>query len=352
MARTVRILVIVTWLRTGMCVAQSAAKQPQPLPRQVTLGSVLSWLPADTEVVIGASGPFPFPDLAAIPDPSSGELSRAELALRTQSNLPLSLFQLRNGGLRESLKDKQVALAVEGSRHFRPPPVGGAMRYEGCAIVVMQGRTPVDVDAFMNSTVSLAKRFEKIAGQSVAVFEELTGNGVWTTFVAFPRKDIVAIATDLSYLRTVLTRLNGTPGPRALPDSLPEWKYVNTRAPVWGIRHYDKSQARLDPTSPFQDPAAASFPDPRAVGVTFYFEPFERRQALITYLSATEDYRSLLLDYLSMADADAASQGEFRIRFRQAGPGALQGLVSLTPAEALYRLLFGLAGMLGHAASI
>jgi hypothetical protein len=88
------------------------------------------------------------------------------------------------------------------------------------------------------------------------------------------------------------------------------------------------------------------------VGVTFYFEPFERRQALITYLPATEDYRSLLLDYLSMADADAASQGEFRIGFLQAGPGALQGLVSLTPAEALYRLLFGLAGMLGHAASI
>lgn len=351
MGRTVSILVVAAWLRTGMCVAQSA-KQPQPLPRRVALSSVLSWLPVDTEVVIGASGSFPFPDLARIPDPPSGELSPVELALRTQSNLPLSLFQLSNGGLKESLKDKKVALAIEGSRHFRSTPVGGAMRYEGCAIAVVESGTPVDGDAFMKGAAFSAKRFEKIVGQSVAAFEELTENGVRTTFVVFPRKDVVAIATDLAYLRTVLTRLNGTSGPRALPDSLPEWKYVNTRTPVWGIRHYDKSQAQLDPTSPFQDLAAATFPDPKAVGVTFYFEPFERKQALITYLSATEDYRSLLLSYLSMADADAPSLGEFRIHFRQAGPGALQGLVSLTPAEALYRLLFGLAAMLGHAASI
>jgi hypothetical protein len=344
--RTVPALVIAVWFCKGMCVAQSTAKQPRPVPRQVTLGRVLSWLPADTEVVIGASGPFPFPDLAAIPAPSSGELSPAELALRTQFNFPLSLFQLNNGGLRESLKDKRVALAIEGSRHFRPPPVGGAMRYEGCAIVLMESGAQVDGDAFMKSAASSARRFEKIAGLSVAAFEELKENGVWTTFVAFPRKDVVAVASDLAYLRTVLTRLNGTPGPRALPDSLPEWKYLNTRAPVWGIRHYDKSQARLDPTSPFRDT------DPRAVGVTFYFEPFERKQVLITYLSATEDYRSVLLDHLSMADADAAPRGEFQIHFRQPGPGALQGSVSLSPAEALYRLLFGLAAMLGHSASV
>jgi hypothetical protein len=52
-----------------------------------------------------------------------------------------------------------------------------------------------------------------------------------------------------------------------------------------------------------------------------------------------------------MADADAAPRGEFQIHFRQPGPGAMQGSVSLSPAEALYRLLFGLAAMLGHAAS-
>ncbi len=215
-----------------------------------------------------------------------------KLALRTQFNLPLSLFQLNNGGLRESLKGNKVVLAIEGSRHFRLPPVGGAMRYEGCAILVMERGTQVDGDAFMKNTASSARRFEKIAGLSVAAFEELTGNGAWTTF------------------------------------------------------DYDKSQARLDPTSPFENT------DPRAVGVTFYFEPFERKQALITYLSGTEDYRSVLLGHLSMADADAAPQGEFQIHFRQPGPGALQGSVSLSPAEALYRLLFGLAAMLGHGASV
>src|SRR5579864_7629198 len=228
MGRTARVLVIAVWFPTGLSVAQSAAKQPQPVPRQVTLGRVLSWLPADTEVVLGASGPFPFPDLAAIPPPSSGELSPAEIALRAQFNLPLSLFQLNNGELKELLKDKRVALAIEGSRHFRPAPLGGAMRFEGCATVVLESGAAVDGEAFLKSTASSAKRFERIAGLSVAAFEELKENGLWTTFVAFPRKDVVAIATDLAYLRTVLTRLNGTPGPRALPDSLPEWKYLNT----------------------------------------------------------------------------------------------------------------------------
>src|SRR5579864_4458956 len=193
MGRTARVLVIAVWFPTGLSVAQSAAKQPQPVPRQVTLGRVLSWLPADTEVVLGASGPFPFPDLAAIPPPSSGELSPAEIALRAQFNLPLSLFQLNNGELKELLKDKRVALAIEGSRHFRPAPLGGAMRFEGCAIVVLESGAAVDGD-------------------------------------------------------------------------------------------------------------------PRAVGVTFYFEPLEHKQALITYLSATEDYPSVLLDHRRVSDSLPAAR--------------------------------------------
>src|SRR5258708_29659682 len=111
----------------------------------------------------------------------------------------------------------------------------------------MERGTQVDGDAFMKNTASSARRFEKIAGLSVAAFEELTENGVWTTFVAFPRKDVVAIANDLAYLRTVLTRLNGTPGPRALPGSLPEGKYLNTLAPACGFRHSTKNQPRLPP---------------------------------------------------------------------------------------------------------
>src|SRR5947209_1051641 len=110
--RSALALAFAVWFCTNICAAQQA-------PRRVTVSQVLSWLPADTEAVIGASGPFLFPDLAAISAPTSGELSTTELAVRTQFNLPLFLFQFKNGGLKESLKNKKVALAIEGSRHFR-----------------------------------------------------------------------------------------------------------------------------------------------------------------------------------------------------------------------------------------
>jgi hypothetical protein len=335
---------------TGIGKAQSAAKQPQMAPRQVTVSRALSWLPADTETVIGASGPFLFPDLAAIPEVPSQELSPAELEQRTQLNLPLFLFRLNNGGLREVLKGKSVRLTVEGSRHFRPPGGIGAMPYESCDIAVLDGELASQAEAFMKDAASSAKQFEKIGGVTVAAFEETAHGEFWTTFVAFPRKDVVIIATSVAYLRTVLARLSGAAGPRALPDSLPEWKYVNTRAPVWGMRHYDRSKTSADPTFPFQGQNAAILPDRQAIGLAFYFEPFDRKQAVVTYLSANEDSRRVLQGYLSMGDADAASPGEFRIRFRQPAPGAFQGSVSLSPAEALFRLLFGLTAMLGHAA--
>src|SRR5205807_8253309 len=112
------------------------------------------------------------------------------------------------------------ALAIEGSRHFRSPGIE-AMRYEGCGIVVFESGTQVDGDSFMKNAAASAKRLDKIGAVSVAVFQEQSESDVWTTFVAFPRKDVVTIATDLAYLRTVLARLSGTSGPRALPDSLP-----------------------------------------------------------------------------------------------------------------------------------
>src|SRR5262249_55216673 len=154
---------------------------------------------------------------------------------------------------KESLKDNKVALAIEGSRHFRPPTALGTMRYEGCGIVVLESGTGVDGESFMKNGAVSAKRLDKIGAVSVAVFQEQSEGDVWTTFVAFPRRNVVTIATDFAYLRTVLGRLSGTPGPRALPDSLPEWKYVNMSAPVWGVRHYDRTQAQLDPTSPLRD---------------------------------------------------------------------------------------------------
>src|SRR5208283_5297690 len=168
-----------------------------PCVGQTTLKEILSWLPPDTESVVGANGLFPLPDLDELGpgDLRKPELPVAELEMRTRG-LALGLFGFKNGGLQKDLKGKAVALAVEGSRHFRPPAALGGMRYEGCEIVLFGPAITLDRDSFMRNAASSATRFENVAGVRIAVFEEPQENDVWTTFVGFLRSNIVVVATD------------------------------------------------------------------------------------------------------------------------------------------------------------
>jgi hypothetical protein len=332
-------LLVVLFLSTLPCTCQ-----PRAGSRQTTLKEVLSWLPDDTETVIGENGPFALPDFDGLDGNRSErpELQLGELEARLRV-LPLGLFGLRNGGLQQRLKGKAVTLAVEGARHFRQPAVLGNMLYEGCGIAVYDPAITLDRDSFMRNAATTAVRFENMEGVRIAVFEEPEENDVWTTFVGFPRSNIVVIATNADYLRAVLLRMFGASGPRALPETLREWKYVNTRAPVWGLRHYQRLEAGLDPTSPF------SGDDDMAVGLAFWFAPAVRRMATVTYLSSNENASQIVQDNLSMADAKSASPLEFQIRFRRPAPGVIEGTLTLTLKEGLYRFLFGLVLMLGHA---
>ena len=347
-----RLSCIATVLLIGapLCGGQATGKQPPSSPRQTTLKEVLSWLPGDTETIIGANGPFLLPnrDASGDNDSEQAKLRPAQLELQMHA-LPLGLFSLKNGDLQKSLKGKRVVLAVEGSRHFRPPAELGQMRYEGCEIAVFSLAVTIDPNAFMKNATGSATRFEEIAGVKIAVFEESQEDDVWATFVAFPRSNIVLVATNADYLRGVLARMGGASGARALPETLPEWKYVNTGAPAWGLRHYQRREAGLDPSSPFSGEAEANFPDNLAVGLAFWFEAAVQRTATVAYLSGNKNSRQILQDYLSLADAKSASPREFQIRLRQAAPGVIEGSVALSLGGALGRFLLGLIAMLGHA---
>jgi len=138
------------------------------------------------------------------------DLSSTDLERRTRF-LALGLFGFKNGGLQKSLKGKTVTFAMEGSRNFRPPAVLGETRYEGCAIVVFDPTIALGRDSFMNNAGNSAARFEDIAGTRIAIFEEPQENDVWTTFVGFPRSNIVLVASNADYLRNVLARIGGAP---------------------------------------------------------------------------------------------------------------------------------------------
>jgi len=124
------------------------------------------------------------------------------------------------------------------------------MLYQGCTIIVLSSlRAPLDFQTFRKRAGKRVKTVEEFGGRSISVFEEGVEDDIWTTYVAFPSPNVVVIATDHDYLHTVLTQMRRGPNTRAVPPELPEWKYVNTGAAVWGIRHYRNENAESDPTS-------------------------------------------------------------------------------------------------------
>jgi hypothetical protein len=330
----------------NLCAVTGVAQIPPTARRQPALNEVMSWLPDDTETITGVNGPIRVPEVLS--DGESSEMRRETLESQMQAFTLGLFFGFKNGGLQEMLKGKTVVLAVEGSRHFRSPVGLGLMRYEGCEIAVFSGAVPLDRDSFMKKAASSAKRFETIDGVIIAIFEEKSEEDLWTTFVGFPRNNVVLVATDADFLRTVLARMRSASGPRALPDSLTEWKYVNTRASVWGLRHYQRGRAELDDTSPFNREGSANLEDDRAVGVAFWFAPASQRMTIVTYLSRSSKARQTLRDYLT-SGADPTLPPEVQIRFSSPAPGVTQGSVKWLKPEGFYGMFLGLMGMLGHA---
>jgi len=337
-----------TWILVAV-VAPFCFAPPPAVAQQPTLNQVLGWLPVDTETVLGANGPFAWDPKALSDDsPPQERLTATELEMQSRM-FPLTLLNFKNGGFGDFVKRKTVSLAIEGSRGFRPPSALGLMRYEGCLIMVFIPTVSLDGAAFMRAAANSAVRFEERNGTKVAVFEEKSEDDTWTTFVGFPRSNVAVVATNLDYLVALLNRMRGAPGTRALPQDLSEWKHVATSAPVWGVRHYRKQGAELDPSSPLLGRNAANIPDANAVGVTFSFAPAAERTATVDYFSASPDARRILSGYLMMEDASTAAPGEFQMRLRQPAAGVLEASITLSATEAIERLLFGLMAMLGHA---
>jgi hypothetical protein len=307
---------------------------------------MLSWLPADTESVIAASGPFVMPERR---EGSNGtqvsETSEHEVQ-DTFRELPLALFGVKKGLLDKYLKDEQIIEAIEGSRDFRPPSGLGEARFQGCAIAFFAGDISARANSFLKDSSQAILRTEQIEGHEVAVFEEKLEEDTWTTYVAFPRSNIAIAATSEEYLREVLARINGKHRERALPGTLPEWKHVDVHAGVWSVRHYDKKLAATDPTSSFSR-LTGTKPDLQAVGLTFSFTPDKSKTATVTFLSGDENSLQNIPKNL-FSDREPGVR-ELNARYRQAEPGALEGSYDLEHIESAEYFVFVLEALLGHA---
>jgi hypothetical protein len=208
-------------------------------------------------------------------------MTDAELEMQSRM-VPLGLLNFKNGGLGEFVKGKSISFAIEGLRRFRPPSGLGMMRFDGCLVIVFGPAVSIDEAEFLRAAANSAIRFEESGGCMT----------------------------------------------RALPQDLPEWKHVNTNAPVWGLRHYS---------------------DTSATGVAFSFRPAAERKATVAYLSGKSDARRILSESLMMEEAATAAPREVQNRLRQPAAGVLEASIDLTSTETVQRLLFGLMAMVGHA---
>lgn len=316
----------------------------KPLPDPVK--KILYWLPADTETILVDGKSFVMPQLSASDDPQDRAASPGQVFQR----LPLDRFSLKDGLLQNYLAGETVDFAVEGSRHFRNPSALGEALYEGCQIAVLKKASPARGASFRMKSAKVVLKTETIAGQLISVFQEMIENDLWTTLVVFPTPNVVAACTNRDYLREVVERIGGKAGKRALPDTLQEWAFVNTQASFWGLRHYDRSQAGLDPTSPLAGQNVLGVSDSQAIGVTVAFDAERQGKTTISYLSAATNILELLQKRtpLSMhVEGLVPSTENLPVHYRLVKNGVAEieyELGDAIPAEAFALVMIGVFG--------
>lgn len=318
-------------------IQESSGRKQKP-PEKVNQEELLWWLPTDTESIVAARGPFriQFESDKEEKTEEQGQTNKkpslAEIRLKFEQ-LPLELFN--DMDLATTLRGAIVEFAMQGSRHFRDPLPGfDVMDYEGCSIVIFKGPLAENGEKLLRSLRKEATNTKVIAGKKVLTFEQKTELARWSYFVVVPRPDVLLVSNNLSFLQEVLERMVQKKSPRALPKELPEWRFLNDSARYWGLRHYDRSQAKQDPTSPFSDKRTFGSGDKKAIGVLFALDPIDPRTGSLTFLSG---------DVAKIADsakagivtANPEAGVRFEVKLRSPKPGVLEQLYSLDRTSTL-----------------
>ncbi len=317
--------VLVVGVLTSVSLNLSAQAAEEEIPSGYE--EILQWLPEDTETLFVKRGPY-----LLMPAEADRKTSLDDLQFK------LRILALGNLLAEEALWKNPIELSVEGSRRFRAPTHLGMMPYEGAEVI----RFRDDLGPIMASLEKKALRIEEIGGKRVAVFEAKVMFDRWTTYVTQLGPKVMVEATNRAYLKELLGRMAKKGSSRALPAELTEWKHADTSAAFWGIRHYDRSGAAGDPSSPLAGrKMPANVQDDQAVGVVMALRDDGLK---VQYLSANPDALRIAGD----AWFAGGNQGPIP-EVRTAEPGVIDvsfGLENDSPTQGMLLLL--LLQALGH----
>ncbi len=301
---------------------------------------MLPWLPADTETLIVARGPFQL----EIPPSDFGQDGRIDrIWPRAACGL---LASIDDGRFVEPLKKHAVKLAVQGSRNFRAPTDLGIMRFEGCQIIRFEDDLKEDGLQLMKELLESTARRHTISGTDVAEFAEKFNLDVWQIFVARPKPELLVVATDEKYLQEDLSRMTGADHKtRAFAAGIREWKHIDKQEKSWAMRHFDRNGAarvhnRLAQIA--NDPGG----DPEATGLTFQLSA-DRQVAKVIYLGGDAAIRALERSGLSL---ESSKRAKFDVRVVR--DSAVELSLRLEDRETEGYFLLMLLDLLGHSVVI
>lgn len=309
-------------------------------------------MPADTQTVLVANGPFR-PKLEVLwgnehPDGfyRKETVSFVDM-IRASVFLILGQF-LSDGDVSKSpipLADLEFEFALEGSRRFRAPRNFGLMPFQGSLVASVAESSDEKLRGVFDLLEKNADEHVEMVDTKVAVFHAREGNaiedGTPATYVTSPRPGLLCVANDRDYLETLLRRMAAPPATVAFPIDLPEWKRVDPAASVFAIRHYRSDDAEDDPSSPLRDEAAANVPDPAAIGLVFECREGGEQKPVVRYLTGA-------IDPVAIARRGWMMPNEgLRPDFELAAPGVVQisqVVVKPLPASRFFSFLLGYLG--------
>lgn len=171
--------------------------------------------------------------------PKETEEQLYELAFYHTAVLPLSCSEVDS--LYKLLSGQKVILSVEASKNFRYIGREGTNAYDGCHILWFKEPIP---KSFLFELQKAGNVFEH-RGHNVRSIpvDWSSDDQKGAIYITLSGDNVLLVATDKMFLQTVLDRMDseGPPARRGLPDSLPEWKYVDANKRYWAVRHMSQS---------------------------------------------------------------------------------------------------------------
>lgn len=277
---------------------------------------VLRWFPDDIKAITVANGPFPLADLHDLEALLQNDDGPPEVfnddQLRKVFEIPaLAPLVRRRTRMTKLLQGEQVLLAVGGFRSGRPGHLA-----ESCTVLVFQSESIRD--KLLKPAAGPPLTEDDIDGHGLVVFEDKAEQGdASSVIITQPRPDVVIVSESLNCLKSVLARARGQQGERALPDTLPEWRYVDIHAVFWALGHrcHSASSDKASELADRDDPWAGMF------GATMSFDPTSKTGKMI-YLSSDRNIFKKIEEENSGSEME--DEDSVNITFKEVEPGIVE----------------------------